>query len=88
MAQLNIARSRRRPLAFSCWRIAQMCFGFSGAFGPDDAFCIPGLVRDSENVGVAYGHLLEVAPSPAIETSRRPGSTSDMRQQQTLECLQ
>jgi hypothetical protein len=32
MAQLNIARSRRRPLALSCWRIAQMCFGFSGAF--------------------------------------------------------
>ena len=34
MAQLNIARSRRRPLTISCWRIAQMCLGFSGAFGP------------------------------------------------------
>jgi len=34
MAQLNIAKSRRRPLAFSCWRIAEKCFGFSGAFGP------------------------------------------------------
>lgn len=34
IAQLNIARSRQRPLVFSCWRIAHMYFGFRGAFGP------------------------------------------------------
>jgi len=34
MAQLNIAKSRRRPWVLSCWRIAQICLGFSGALGP------------------------------------------------------
>lgn len=33
-AQLNIARSRTRFATLSCYWIAPMCFGFSGALGP------------------------------------------------------
>jgi hypothetical protein len=62
MAQLNIARSRHLPFVFSCCRIVQMCFGFSGALGPTMRPTFQGFFGVRNRSGWLMATSFEVAP--------------------------
>ncbi len=51
MAQLKSARSRNLRPFFSCCRIAQMCLGFSGGFGPINRPAFQGLAGSLKRSG-------------------------------------
>jgi len=79
-AVLNIARSRTNPRDFKCWRIAQMCFGLSGAFAPVIRPAFQGLrgIRKRSGWPMATSHCGGPRSRPYASRDRN-ASSADLR---------
>ena len=67
MPQSKSARSRTRPFAFSCCRIAQTCLALNGGLGADDPPRIPWRRWRTEEITLSHARLRRLA-KPLVAT--------------------
>lgn len=70
-ATLNIARSRTAPTDLKCWRMAQICFGFSGALAPVMRPAFQGLRGVRNRSGWPRATSYDQGPMPTLHPAGR-----------------
>ena len=81
--RLNILRIE--PWRLNSCRIAQTCFGFSGAFGPISLPAFQGLLEVRNRSGWLMATSYEAAPKIRTANSERPGRANWRHRLQTQE---